>query len=364
MSRIKFSDLPAQFDAVRVQAELSWNEILRRGSFIGGEHVATFENSFASYLGAKYCLGVGNGTDALEIGLLALGLPSNSVVLVPANSFVATAEAVINVGLRVRFVDVLDDYTIDIRDLRSKLDSDVSCLAVVHLYGHPAPMDELLELVRSQGIVLIEDCAQAHGAEVSGKKVGTFGSFGAFSFYPGKNLGAAGDAGAIVTNDPQLHEKMRRIANHGRLSKFDHDIVGRNSRLDSLQAALLTLKLEHLDSWNRQRISNANAYRGALRESQSLILPPQTEGSVYHHFVVRTSRRDELKAFLTENDIETGIHYPEAIPDLLAFRHGLQSRCARASEMAGELLSLPVAEHLGQLEIELVAKTVNRFFRH
>ena len=362
MSRIRFSDLPAQFAAVRNQTEASWSEILGKASFIGGEHVAAFEKNFAAYIGADFCLGVGNGTDALEIGLMALGLPANSVVIVPANSFVATAEAVLNVGLRVRFVDVLEDYSIDIEDLRSKLDSDVSCLAVVHLYGHPAPMEELLDLVRSEGLHLIEDCAQAHGTEVAGKKVGTFGSLGAFSFYPGKNLGAAGDAGAVITNDQVLHEKMRRIANHGRLSKFDHNVVGRNSRLDALQAALLTEKLKHLDAWNRQRNLNANAYHACLAPSEFLTLPPQIDGSVYHHFVVRTSRRDELKAFLSDNEIETGIHYPVAIPDLLAFQSGTDPYCQRASAMAGELLSLPVAEHLGLQEIEHVAKTVNSFF--
>jgi dTDP-4-amino-4,6-dideoxygalactose transaminase len=362
MNRITFSDLPAQFNSVRSQTEASWSEIIGKASFIGGEHVAAFERDFAAYTGADFCLGVGNGTDALEIGLLALGLPANSIVLVPANSFVATAEAALNVGLRVRFVDVLDDYSIDIQDLRAKLDSEVSCLAVVHLYGHPAPMGELLELARSAGVLLIEDCAQAHGAAIDGKKVGTFGSFGAFSFYPGKNLGAAGDAGAVVTNDATLHEKMRRIANHGRLSKFDHNLVGRNSRLDALQAALLTQKLRHLDAWNRQRVYNADSYRASLTQSEFLSLPPKIEGSVYHHFVVRTSRRNELKAFLSDNQIETGIHYPIAIPDLQAFQDDAGSSCPNASAMAEELLSLPVAEHLRHSQIEHVANTVNRFF--
>jgi dTDP-4-amino-4,6-dideoxygalactose transaminase len=363
MRQVKFSNLNSQFQLVEKEVMASWANILRSSSFIGGPQVKTFESEFASYLGVAHCIGMANGTDALEIAFRALDLPAGSIVLVPANSFVATAEAAVNVGLKVRFVDVREDFAIDLEDLRNKVDDEVSCIAVVHLYGHPAPMAEILTIANKVGLKVVEDCAQAHGAEIDGRKVGTFGEFGAFSFYPGKNLGAAGDAGALVTGDGKLAEKARRIANHGRLSKFDHNLVGRNSRLDSIQAAFLSEKLKHLDTWNAQRNENAETYRNWLEASPYLTLPPKVPGSVYHHFVVRTNSRDQLRDFLSSHQIETGVHYPQAIHEMEPFLDTPKSHCPSAAKMSYELVSLPVAEHLTSTDIQYVAQKLNHFFR-
>lgn len=357
---VQMGDLSFQTRLIHDDLIDSWSQILDSSSFIGGRHVSDFEDQFAAYIGARNAIGVGNGTDALEIILQGLELSSGSKVLVQGNSFVASAEAAMNSGLSVDFFDVKSDFTIDLDDLRAKLTQNVKAVIVVHLYGHPQPMRQVLDLLEPHGVFLIEDCAQAHGAAIDGQKVGTFGLASAFSFYPGKNLGALGDAGAIVTNDSMLAEKFRRISNHGRLSKFDHLILGRNSRLDPIQAAALILKLKHLDAWNERRLRNSKRYRELLGGVSGIKLPPEIDGSVYHHFVVQHSNREALREFLSDAGVQTGLHYPEALTQTPYLR-GQKASCAISERLANEILSLPVAEHLELEDVDFVSEQILRF---
>ena len=360
--RVLMGDLSFQTKEIHEELISTWENLLSTSSFIGGSTVSRFESEFSEYLGHGQVIGVGNGTDALEIILQGLELPEGSTVLVQANSFVASAEAAINVGLRVEFFDVMPDFSIDLKDLERKLGPHISAVVIVHLYGHPQPVQRVQEILEPRGIRLVEDCAQAHGALVGARKVGTFGVASAFSFYPGKNLGALGDAGAISTSDESLAEKFRRISNHGRLSKFDHEIRGRNSRLDPIQAAALTLKLERLESWNGRRLRNAQRYRERLRGVTQIVTPPNIEGSVYHHFVIQHEKRDELREQLGAVGIQTGLHYPEALSDTKYLKDQV-TPCPNAEALSSRILSIPVAEHLELDDIDYVSDHLTRICR-
>jgi len=362
---VRFLDLEAQYQSIKHEVNQALAEVLAESAFVGGRFVAAFEESFAAYLGAHSCVGVGNGTDALEIVLEALGLPPESEVLVPANSFIATSEAVTRAGHRVVFCDcVPGTFTLSVPDAERRITPKTRVIVPVHLYGRPCPMDEVRGLAQRHSLQVVEDCAQAHGAEFQGQRVGTFGVAGIFSFYPGKNLGAYGDAGAIVTNDSNLEKRCRLIANHGRTGKYDHAIEGRNSRLDGLQAAVLTAKLPFLDRWIARRIAVAHGYRAALGACAGMLLP-EPEGSnlrhVYHLFVIRTPHRDLLQAALRDRGIETGIHYPTALPQLPAYRGHAQARESfLATSLAGQLLSLPMGEHLSDRDVGEVGDAVRQ----
>jgi dTDP-4-amino-4,6-dideoxygalactose transaminase len=360
---VKMGDLSFQHSLIADDLEKNLKDIFRDGSYIGGKFVSDFESQFADYLKVGNCVGVGNGTDALEIILLGLDLPPGSAVIVPANSFVATAEAVVNVGLVPIIIDIDDDFSLDEEKLAASMGPSVSAVIVVHLYGYPQDVELIKKIIAGRDIKIIEDCAQAHGARRGGSFVGTLGDAAAFSFYPGKNLGALGDAGAVVTNNSELALRFRRIANHGRLSKFDHDVIGRNSRLDSIQAAALSSKLKHLDSWNEKRRLNATVYRQELHSLVEVVLPPQSQGfEVYHHFVIRILRRDALRGYLNSRGIQTGIHYPESIDAMKPFENYASQPASRSRLFSDQMLSLPVAEHLSRLQIMNVARAIKEFY--
>jgi dTDP-4-amino-4,6-dideoxygalactose transaminase len=363
---IKFLDLYSQYQTIRSEIDEAIADIIRRSAFIGGEDVAAFENEFAAFQQATHCIGMANGTDAIEIALEALALPPGSEVIVPANSFIASSEAVTRQGHRVVFADVDPvTYTLDPIDVRRRVTAKTRAIIAVHLYGHPCPMDDLLVICRENGIKLIEDCAQAHGAEYRGRRVGAIGDAGAFSFYPGKNLGAYGDAGAVTTNDAEMARKCRMIANHGRIGKYDHQFEGRNSRLDGLQAAVLRVKLRHLDDWIDRRNSIASIYEAALTGISGLTLPviPLKNRHAFHHYVVRTERRKELAEFLNEREIQTGIHYPIALPKLKAYLYlGQNNEEMFANQSDATLLSLPIGEHLTDEDARKVANAVRNFY--
>ena len=280
----------------------------------------------------------------------------------PANSFIASAESVSRTAHKVLFCDANpDDYTINVEDVRSRITQKTSAIMAVHLYGHPCDMDPLLALAQQHDLKIIEDCAQAHGAEYKGRRVGAIGDVGCFSFYPGKNLGAYGDGGAIVTNDEKLSNKCRMIANHGRTAKYDHEFEGRNSRLDGLQAAILNVKLKYLDEWTEHRIQVANAYLAELKNIPEVILPVRQEWArqVYHLFVIRYSRRDELKARMEKAGIQTGVHYPKALPKLTAYEYlGQRDEEGFAWKSDQTLLSLPIGEHIN---IDMVSQIASVF---
>lgn len=364
---IKFLDLKSQYESIKGEIDCAIQNVIEKSSFVGGEFVSTFEKQFAQYTHSKFCIGVGNGTDALEIAIEALDLPVGSEIIVPANSFIASAEAVTRQGFKVVFVDCDEEtYVISEKDVRAKITEKTAAIIVVHLYGHPCDMSPLQCLARERGLYIIEDCAQAHGAKYCDQVVGSIGDIAAFSFYPGKNLGAYGDAGAITTNNELLAQKSRMIANHGRIGKYDHEFEGRNSRLDGLQAAILSLKLQHLDDWTAQRIRVADLYLEELAGIDGLHLPVRRDWArqVYHLFVVRTPHREQLKGFLDSRGIATGIHYPIALPKLPAYRYLNQSDTTPlANEMDCQLLSLPIGEHITIDDAKLVSDTVKSFFR-
>jgi dTDP-4-amino-4,6-dideoxygalactose transaminase len=362
-TEIKFLDLHRQYQEIRGEVDTAIANVIAEAAFISGPYARSFEQEFARYLGAAHCVGVGNGTDALEIAFEALDLPAGSEVIVPANSFIASSEAVTRSGLRVVFCACdRRNYTLDLADVRARITPATSAIVAVHLYGHPCDMDSLRALAAEFGLRIIEDCAQAHGSEYRQRRVGTLGDLACFSFYPGKNLGAYGDGGAIVAQDAGLAERCRMIANHGRKDKYNHEFEGRNSRLDGLQAAILSAKLRHLDTWTDRRIAAAGAYRAGLADIPELTLPIAADWArhVYHLFVIRTSRRDALHAYLQARQIQTGVHYPLALPALAAYRHLHQQTATDG--MNAELLSLPMGDHLTPGEIDTVIRAVRDFF--
>lgn len=367
--QIQLVDLKKQYETIQSEIDSILNEVISKTAFIGGSYVKNFEEAFAAFCGVNHCVGVGNGTDALFIVLKCLGIGSGDEVLVPANSFIATSEAVTQAGARPVFVDINPStYNIDTGRIEQRITKNTKAIIPVHLYGQPADMDPILSLAEKHGLKVIEDAAQAHGAEYRGRRVGTLGNCACFSFYPGKNLGAYGDAGAIVTNDDSLARKARMFANHGRIDKYDHELEGINSRLDALQAAILGVKLNHLPEWSERRRRNAYLYNELLKDT-NLILPCEIDGvrAVYHLYVVRVcdGSRAALQNHLQSRGISTGIHYPIALPNLKAYSYMNQDRgeypeATRASE---EILSLPMYPELEPHEIRYIAEKVKEFLK-
>jgi dTDP-4-amino-4,6-dideoxygalactose transaminase len=348
--RIPFVDLEAQYLSLKGELDGAIAKVVSETAFISGRYAAAFEASFAEYLGVDHCVAVANGTDALEIALQAVGIDAGDEVIVPANTFFATAEAVANIGATPVFVD--NDpvfYNIDPSKIEAKITSKTKAIIPVHLYGLPAEMDEILGVAKRHDLKVVEDCAQAHGATYKGVKVGTFGDAATFSFYPSKNLGAAGDAGAIVTNDKDTADRARLIANHGQPAKNRHTIEGRNSRMDGIQAAVLSVKLPYLDSWLDARRSHAELYDELLVDS-GIELPkaPDHSNHVYHLYVIRLADRDQAAAKLADEGIETGMHYPVALPFIEAYAtRGYKPTDFPVSHaQMGQLLSLPMYAEL------------------
>lgn len=363
---IKFLDLAAQYQTIQQEIDTAIHDVIAKSAFIGGEYVGKFEQEFADYCSVAHCIGVANGTDALEIAIEALNLPQGSEIIVPANSFIASSEAVTRQGHRVVFADCdPQSYVISIEDAKKRITSKTKAIIAVHLYGHPCDMDALQTLANQHGLCIIEDCAQSHGAEYKGKKVGSIGDIATFSFYPGKNLGAYGDGGAITTNNAELAKKSRMIANHGRIAKYDHEFEGRNSRLDGLQAAILSVKLKHLPEWTQKRIAVADYYLANLKDIQQITLPVRQDWArqVYHLFVIRTDKRDELAKFLADKGIQTGVHYPISLPKLKAYDYTNQAiEDLFANKTDTTLLSLPIGEHLNPNDLEQVVVTIKEYF--
>jgi dTDP-4-amino-4,6-dideoxygalactose transaminase len=359
---IPFVDLKSQYLSLKHEFDEAILKVVSETAFIGGKYAKAFEDAFAEYLEVEYCIACANGTDALEIGLKAIGVGAGDEVLVPANTFFATAEAVGNVGAKPVFVDIDPKfYNLDPAKIEEKITPRTKAIIPVHLYGLPAEMDEIMALARERGLKVLEDCAQAHGATYKGKTVGTFGDVATFSFYPSKNLGAFGDAGAIVTKSAETAEKARLIANHGQIAKNRHAFEGRNSRLDGIQAAVLSVKLPHLESWLEARRQNAALYNELLGDS-GLQLPfaPAHSRHTYHLYVVQVPNREAVQQKLSAAGIETGTHYPTALPFLEAYAHlGFQpSDFPVAHSQMGKILSLPMYAELTGEMIEKVCRTL------
>jgi len=360
--KVPFVDLQLQYTAIKNEIDQAIADVIAKAAFIGGTYVSQFEEDFASYCGARHCIGVGNGTDALYIALRALGIGRGDEVITVANSFIATSEAITMTGAKVVFADCdPETYNIDTEQVSRLMTSRTKAIVPVHLYGRPADMLSLNNLASKHGLFIVEDAAQAHGAEINGRRVGAFGHAGCFSFYPAKNLGAYGDGGAIVTNDEALATKCRMIANHGRISKYDHELEGINSRLDTLQAAILKVKLKHLETWTDRRRRAADCYRDLLKDTP-VVTPVVTKGSrhVYHLFVVRVPNREAVMRELSNRGIETGIHYPVALPNLMAYRYlGYRPEdFPVATAYSKEILSLPMFPEITENQLQYVCNQV------
>ncbi len=360
---IPFVDLQIQYQSIKGEIAETIAHILDNAIFVNGHPLDSFEKNFAAYMGVAHCVGCANGTDAIEIALEALGIGEEDEVLVPAYTWVSTASAVSRVGAKPIFVDVHTDfYTIDVSKIEDKITARTKAIIPVHFYGLPANMEAILKIAATHNLKVIEDCAQAHNATINGKKVGSFGDMATYSFYPGKNLGAYGDGGAVVTNSKELNEKARIIARLGQQGKHNHIIAGRNSRLDSMQAAILNVKLNHLAEWTQKRQLVAKWYLDLLKDTPiKLPSTPNDYGHVYHLFVIQTDRRDELKTFLESKGINTQIHYPQPLHKLGIFEE--QGPFAVADEMTGKLLSLPIYAELNRVQVEYVVKAIKEFFR-
>lgn len=338
-------DLRPQHDLVAADVRAAVQEVLDGGAFVLGPAVARFEDEYAAFAGTEHCVGVGNGTDALELALRAARVGPGDEVLVPANTFVATAEAVLRAGAELVLVDCDDDLLIDVDAVADRAGRRTGAVVGVDLYGQPAPFERLREVV-GPDVVLVEDAAQSQGATRHGRPAGSLADAAATSFYPGKNLGAFGDAGAVTTDDPEVATLVRMLRNHGGTERYCHDVVGTNSRLDSLQAAVLSVKLQHLKEWNAQRSAAADRYARLLTDVEHVRLPRTLPGNehVWHLYVVRVPERDRVRALLDRAGIATGLHYPAPVHLLPAFAHlGLGPGSFPVAERsAGELLSLPM----------------------
>ncbi len=364
MQPISFVDLRKQYLSIEREVSEAIAGVFTRADFIQGVDVALFEKEFASSCGAREAVGVSSGTSALHLALLACGVQSGDEVITTPFTFIATAEAISHVDAIPVFADICPaTYNISPESIEASITDLTKAIVVVHLYGRSADMDSICEIARRYDLKLIEDAAQAHGATYRGRKIGTFGNAACFSFYPGKNLGAYGDAGAVVTDDAKLAEAVRKLRDHGRKDKYEHQQVGYGARLDTIQAAVLRVKLKHLGRWNAARRALAALYRDLLRDCD-IQLPPEDDDSqsANHLFVVRTQNRDRVRAALGEMGIATGVHYPIPVhlqPAYwwLGYSEGDMPESERA---AREVLSLPLFPELSHHEAVLVAKGLER----
>lgn len=366
--KIPFVDLKVQYQSIKTEIDETIRSVIDETAFIKGKYVERFEKEYAEKYGVKHCIGVANGTDAIYVSLKALGTGEGDEVITVANSWISTSETITQAGAKPVFVDIDPDYyTIDYRFIEDKITSKTKAIIPVHLFGQPAEIGEIKQICEKHNLHLIEDCAQAHFAEYDGQKVGTFGVAGTFSFFPGKNLGAYGDAGAIITNDDDFAMKARMYANHGALIKHKHEIEGINSRLDGMQAAILSVKLKHISEWNNKRLQNAILYNKLLSGVDGIAIPQIRENvkHVFHLYVIRVADREALQKHLAEKGISTGIHYPTPLPLLPAYKYlnHMPSDFPIASDYMDKILSLPMFPELTEEMIACVAGEVRLFVK-
>ncbi len=356
---VGFLDLKAQYFSIKDEIDEAIQQVFESALFAGGPFVKKFEEEFALVHQVKYCVAVNNGTSALHLMMMSLDIGVHDEVIVPANTFFASAEAVSVAGATPVFVDC-DElyYNLDPQKIEAAITSKTKAILAVHLYGQPAPIDAIKEIAVKHGLILLEDCAQAHLAKYKNQFVGNFGIAGSFSFYPGKNLGAYGEAGAVVTNDKDLYEKMQMIKDHGSAKKYYHDLVGHNFRMESLQASILSVKLKHLPVWTERRKEAADWYRVYLKDIDELVLPPEMKDAfhVYHLFVIRVPDRNGFMQYLKNNGVHTAIHYPIPCHLQNAYKNlnYLEGSFPYTEKYANHIVSLPMSD---QLNIELVEYT-------
>ena len=361
---IPFVDLKAQYLSIQTEIDEAIQSVINQTAFIGGSYAAKFEKEFADFHGVKHCIACANGTDSLEILLQAMGIGAGDEVLVPALSWISTSEAVSTIGAIPVFVDIDPDYyTIDLDLIEAKITAKTKAIVPVHIYGQPVDMIRLMAIAKKHDLKVLEDCAQAHSATFNGQKVGTFGDCASFSFYPGKNLGAYGDSGGMITNDAEIARVARMIANHGQEGKHNHLMEGRNSRMDGIQAAVLSVKLKYLNQWTEARIANSKQYDALLKDS--VVRTPKVieHGKhVFHLYVIRSKNRAALMAALKAENVGVAIHYPAALPFLDCYKEmGHQiADFPVAHQATQEILSLPMFAELSKESMEMVANIISK----
>ncbi len=366
--QIPFLDLKAHHDSMRGELETAIREVMDSNAFAGGPFVAKFEQDFATYCGAADVIGVGNGTDALWLSMLALGIGAGDEVITVPMTFMATAEAISYCGAKPVFVDIDErTYTLDPDLLERAINPRTKAIIPVHLFGQAADMDAILEIARRRGLPVIEDACQAHGAEYRGRKAGSIGTAGCFSFYPGKNLGALGEAGAVVTNNEELRNKIQMLRDHGQAKKYHHALIGWNARMDGIQGAALRVKLKHLDRANQARRANARFYDQHLAGVEEVILPTEAEYAhhVYHLYVVRVQERDRVLEAMANRGIACGIHYPIPVHLQEAYRFlgHRKGSFPVAERCAEEFLSLPMYPELTTTQLGAVVHEMKTLLR-
>lgn len=364
--KVSFNDLKKQYLDLKKEIDFVIKDTIKNSFFIRGPYVEKFEQDFAKIIGVNHCVSVGNGTDALYIAMKAMGLQTGDEVIVPAHSWISTSETVTQASGKVIFCDTdKDTFTIDPKHIEKNITSRTVGIIPVHLYGQPADMESIIKIAKKHNLWVIEDCAQAHLANYKGKIVGTFGDAATFSFYPGKNLGAMGDAGAIVTNNIKIADKATMYARHGGLKKGDHQIEGINSRMDGIQAAILSVKLPYLLRWTNKRQKVAEIYSNQLKEIKDLKVPKVAKGRehVWHLYVIKHDDRDELAKYLLNNGIQTAINYPIALPFLPAYKkYKLRAEdFPNAYLNQSQIISLPIYPEMEKKKVNYVVNKIREF---
>lgn len=365
--KIPFVDLKLQYLSIQLEIDNAISSVISETAFIGGKYVQQFKKDFEASYGVKYCIPVANGTDALFIAMKMLGIGASDEVITTASSWISTSETISQIGAKPVFVDIDPNYyTIDVSLIEKSITPSTKAIIPVHLYGQMADIQSIKNLCQQYNLFLIEDCAQSHYSELNGIRAGLAGIASTFSFYPGKNLGAYGDAGCIITNNDELAVKMTMYSNHGALKKHQHQIEGINSRLDGIQASILSAKLPHIHKWTEARIDHAATYTQLLKDVGDLKLPavrPDSKHS-FHLYVIRTKKRDQLKEFLESNGIETAVHYPFALPLMEAYKYLGHSAIdfPEAFKHQNEILSLPMYPELSLKQIEFVVDSIKSFY--
>ena len=361
---ILFNDFKKEYLYLKREIDLAIKEVLISGRYILGKRVENFEQQFARYLDVKYCVGVGNGLEALQIALMALGIGKGDEVITTAHSAVATALAIKAVGAKPVFIDIDEYYHLDASKIEKKITSRTKAILPVHLYGQMVDIEKIKRIAKKHSLNIIEDVAQAHGSTYRGEKAGTFGGVGCFSFYPTKNLGAFGDGGAIVTNKKELFEKCRMIRNYGQKNRYEHEVYGLNSRLDEIQAAILSVKLRYLDKFNKRKQQLAKTYFKLLKDVKEIKLPKIRDNSQhnFHLFVIEAEKRNELMIFLEKNNIPTIIHYPIPIHRQKCFSEFDSVKLPILESKVKKILSLPIHPFLKDNDIIYIVKKIKEFY--
>lgn len=365
--KVPFIDLNPMHAAIQQEMEQVFSEVYASNHFILGGRLEGFEQAFADFCGTKYAIGVNSGTDALILSLCALEIGSGDEVILPSNAYIATVMAVSQVGAIPVLVESDETtFNMDFRRVELAISPKTKAIIPIHFFGQTCEMNPIMKLAERHGLFVIEDNAQAHGAEVAGKRTGSWGHVNATSFYPTKNLGALGDAGAITTDDEQLANRLRMLRNYGSIQKNEHEIMGQNTRLDELQAAFLSIKLKRLETWNEERKKIANRYHEQLAGIRDLILPKatSTRSHVYHQYVIRTERRDDLRQHLAKRGVETAIHYPKPphLQEAYAYLGYRKGSFPNAEKLAETSLSLPMFVGITEAQQKYVTNAIKAFY--